>query len=341
VIVANLAVGKTWANTAAWVTGGAAAWGIAASSGYDLFTTLASGGVTQTRFVDDAGSVVSAVAAGGFLLKPIRQDIAAVLPIDPDNPVHTLALVLATIVFGTQVASLLFTDVLAFYMSQPPQTFLDTFLDELPLLLLAVAGVGLFVRRRWTESASRLGLVRPAWWHMVLALAAAGVFLAALQGFDAANHFFLPGIAGRVDATGEHIFGQLANANYLGIAVLGLLPGVCEDLLFRGALQPRLGLVPTALLFTSIHTQYGLSLDLAGVFVIAICLGLIRKYANTTTSVTTHVVYNVLGGITPMVGLATPGRVLYAAVAVEVVLLAVAGYGIWRVWRARAATQTP
>jgi uncharacterized protein len=297
--------------------------------------------VTQTKFVIDAGSVVSGVAAGGFLLKPIRQDVAAVLPIDPDNPVHTLALVLATIVFGTQMASLLFTDILAFYLSQPPQTLLDTFLDELPLLLLALAGVGLFVRRRWAESASRLGLVRPAWWHLVLALAAAGVFLATLQGFDAANHYFLPSIAVRVDATDQHIFGQLATANYLGIAVLGLLPGICEDLLFRGALQPRLGLVATALLFTSIHTQYGLSLDLAGVFVIAICLGLIRKYANTTTSVATHVVYNVLGGIAPMIGLAAPGRVLYLAVAVEAVLLAVAGYGIWTMWRARAATQNP
>jgi uncharacterized protein len=339
--VANLAVGKTWANVATWITGGVAAWGIAASGGIDLATAFASGGATQTRFAIDAGSVVSGVAAGGFLLKPIRQDVAAVLPIDPDNPVHTLALVLATVLFGTQVASLAFTDVLALYQSQPAQTFVDTFLDELPLLLLAVAGVGLFVRRRWGESAARLGVVRPAWWHMVLAVAAAGVFLATLQGVDAANHYFLPGVAGRVDATNEHIFGQLANANYLGIAVLGLLPGICEDLLFRGALQPRLGLVPTALLFTSIHTQYGLSLDLAGIFVIAICLGLIRKYTNTTTSVATHVTYNVLGGIVPLVGLTGPGTLLYAAVAVEVVLLGVAGYGVWRVWRARAATQTP
>jgi hypothetical protein len=42
-----------------------------------------------------------------------------------------------------------------------------------------------------------------------------------------------------------------------------------------------------------------------------------------------------------LVGLTGPGTVLYASVAVEVVLLAVAGYGIWRVWRVRAATQTP
>jgi len=162
-------------------------------------------------------------------------------------------------------------------------------------------------------------------------LAAAGVFLAALQGFDAANHLLLPGIAGRVDATDEHIFGQLANANYLGIAVLGLLPGVCEDLLFRGALQPRLGLVPTALLFTSIHTEYGLSFDTLAVFVIAIGLGVIRKYANTTTSCTCHVGYNLL------VGIGIAGAALNAALAIEAVLIGISGYGIWTARRRRAA----
>ena len=301
---------------------------------------LAAGGVTQTRFAVDAGSVVSGVAAGGFLFKPIRKDLAAFLPIDVENPVHTLALVLAVVLFGTQVTSLLFTDVLSFLLTQPSQTLLDTFLDELPLLLLALAGVGIFIRRTWRESAIRLGLVRPAWWHVVLAFAAAGAFLAALQGVDDANHFFLPGVAGRVDAADQHLFGALASSGWIGIAVIGLLPGICEDVLFRGALQPRLGIVPTALLFTSIHSQYGVSLDLAGLFVIAVCLGLIRKYTNTTTSVTTHVAYNVLGGISGSIGLGAPGAALYSAVAVEVVLLAVAGYGIWRT-RRRTAAATP
>lgn len=339
-MVANLAVGKTWANAASWITGGLAAWGVAASGGIDLVTVLATGGVTQTRFAVDAGSVVSGVAAGGFLFTPIRKDLAAFLPIDVENPVHTLALVLAVVLFGTQVTSLLFTDVLSFLLKQPSQTLLDTFLDQLPLLLLALAGVGMFIRRPWREAATRLGLVRPAWWHIVLALAAAGAFLAALQGIDDANHYFLPGVAGRVDAADEHLFGQLASSGWIGIAVIGLVPGICEDVLFRGALQPRLGLVPTALLFTSIHSQYGVSLDLAGVFVIAVCLGLIRKYTNTTTSVTTHAAYNVLGGISGLVGLGAPGAALYSAVAVEVVLLAAAGYGIWRV-RRRTTAATP
>ena len=334
IVVANLAVGKTWANAATWITGGFAAWGIVASSAYDMATLFATGNVAQDRFAVDAGSIVSGVAAAGFLFKPIRKDVAAYLPIDPDNPVHALALVLAVILFGTQATALFFTDVLSTYMTQAPQTLAGTFLDELPLLLLALAGVGLFIRRPIADAAGRLGLVRPAWWQLVLAVAAAGVFLAVLQGSDAANHVLLPDLAGRVDATDQHLFGDLAGTNWIGIAVLGLLPGVCEDLLFRGALQPRLGLVPTALLFTCIHSQYGLSIDLAGVFVIAVTLGLIRKYTNTTTSMSAHIAYNLLAGI----GLA--GTILYVGVAVEVALLAAAAYGIWRV-RRQASGVTP
>jgi CAAX protease family protein len=333
IVAANLAVGKTWANTATWITGGVAAWGIAISGAIDMAGLLATGTVTQTKFAIDAGSVVSGVAAGGFLFKTIRKDVAQYIPIDPDSPVHALALVLAVILFGTQTTVLVLTDSLAFNASQPPQTLFGTFLDELPLLILALLGVGLFIRRQPADAVARLGLVRPAWWQVCLALASAGVFLVALQGFDAANHYFLPDLAGRVDATSNHLFGELVQTSWIGIAALGLLPGICEDVLFRGALQPRIGLVPTALLFTSIHTQYGLSIDLAGVFTIAICLGLIRKYTNTTTSTSAHVAYNLLAGIS------LAGTLLYVAVAAEVVLLAVAGYGMWRALReSRPAT---
>ncbi|HYM97586.1 MAG TPA: CPBP family intramembrane glutamic endopeptidase, partial [Candidatus Sulfotelmatobacter sp.] len=97
----------------------------------------------------------------------------------------------------------------------------------------------------------------------------------------------------------------------------------CEEILFRGALQPRIGLVATAILFTSIHTQYGLSLDALSVFVIALGLGLIRKYTNTTTSGLCHVTYNLVTGIS-LVGLA-----LGVAVLVELALVGLSAYGIW------------
>jgi membrane protease YdiL (CAAX protease family) len=166
----------------------------------------------------------------------------------------------------------------------------------------------------------------------VLALAAAGVFLAVIQGFDLANHRLLPDVARRIHSVDEHVFTGLVGSSWVGIAAIALLPGICEELLFRGALQPRLGLVATALLFTSIHPQYGMSLDLAGLFLIALGLGMIRKYTNTTTSISAHVAYNLLATFS------LAGPVLYAALGVEVVLLGVAGYAIWPQVRRMRAT---
>ena len=62
-------------------------------------------------------------------------------------------------------------------------------------------------------------------------------------------------------------------------------------------MQPRLSILWTAIVFTTVHTQYGLSLDAVAVLVLAIGLGLIRRVANTTTSTVCHVVYNTLVGV--------------------------------------------
>lgn len=293
------------------------------------FQVLAPDLSPQTRFALDAGQIVTAVAAAGFLLRPIRKDVAMYVPIDPDHPVHTLALVLATLLLGTQITSIAFTDVLAADLSQAPLSIGDLLLGELPFLILAVAGVGLFIRRRTGAAVERLGLVRPLWWHIVLALAAAGAFLALGQASDLLSHSLSPDLARRVDATTNHLFGQLGGP--LGIAAVALIPGVCEEILFRGALQPRFGLLATAVLFTSVHTEYGLSFDTLAVFLLAIGLGLVRKYTNTTTSCVCHVSYNLLVGI----GLA--GAMLNVAFAAEVVLIAVAGYAIWLERRRRTA----
>jgi uncharacterized protein len=291
---------------------------LGASQGAPIFDPKMS---ASSRFAVDAGFIVTAAAAAGFIFRPIRRDVAAWLPIEVDNPVHALALTLAVVLFGTQVTFIAFTDVLSTDQSGPPLTILDLFLNETPFLMLALAGVGLFMRRGPGQALERLGFVRPAWWHAALALGAAGAFYALAAGADALNHTWSPGVASQVDATTQHLFGQLNGP--VAIAAVALVPGLCEEILFRGALQPRIGLVATALLFTSIHTQYGLSVDTAAIFLIAIGLGLIRKYANTTTSCACHIGYNLLAGI----GIA--GTVLGLAVGLEVALVAVAAYGFW------------
>ena len=335
IVAANVAVGKRWANVAIAVLGGLV------SLMAVLFGTLLIGDMLlrshldQARFALGAGWVLSGVAAAGFIIPGVRKDAAAWLPIDPNNPVHAIALMFAVVLFGTNVATFLFTDVFAALAAQPPQHLADVFFGELPLLVIAATGVGLYIRRSGRESLDRLGVVVPLWWHPVLALAVAGIFLAVLTGIDAANHALLPGTAERVDSVNTHVFGEIMRAGLLGTALIALLPGICEDLLFRGAVQPRLGLVPTALLFTSIHQQYGLSLDLAGIFIVGLALGLIRKHVNTTTSILTHASYNFIGGVLPLVG-----AWLFAALGTEVVLVVIALAAIWRHRRVNAVANS-
>lgn len=331
VIAANVFVGKPWAASATTLVAGSAVAAVGFFGVVDMLgvQVLAPDLSPQTRFALDAGQIVTAAAAAGFLIPPIRRDFAMLAPIDPDNPVHTLALVLATLLLGTQITSIAFTDVLTADLNQAPLSLADLALDEGPFLVLALAGVGLFIRRNAAGAAGRLGLVRPAWWHIVVALAAAGVFLALGQASDVLSHTLSPDLARRVDATTNHVFGQLGSP--IGIVAVAIIPGICEEVLFRGALQPRLGLIVTAVLFTSVHTEYGISFDTLAVFILALGLGLIRKYTNTTTSSLCHVSYNLLVGI----GLA--GAMLNVAIVAEAMLIAVAGYAIWTERRRRAS----
>ncbi|HXC80087.1 MAG TPA: CPBP family intramembrane glutamic endopeptidase [Candidatus Acidoferrum sp.] len=321
VIAANAAVGKRWASHATGILAGLTAGGTFLVGALDLGGAgLVQAGPGGQQAALDGGIMVTAALAAILAARPVRERIARWLPIDPDSPVHAYALVLAVILFGTQLATTLFVDVLGIDQTLPPLGVGDLFYSETPFLIMALAGIGLYVRRNARGAADRLGLVRPAWWQITLALAAAGAFFALIQGADWLSHQWTPGIASQVDKTTAHVFGGLNDP--VGIAAIALLPGICEEILFRGALQPRLGLLVTALLFTSVHTQYGLSFDALSVLVVAIGLGLIRKYTNTTTSGLAHITYNLLAGI----GI---GSLVGVAVAVELGLVGLAVYGIW------------
>jgi membrane protease YdiL (CAAX protease family) len=328
IVTANAVVGKPWANHATGILAGltSGATFLLGAVYYAGLLGLPAPGASNAGI--GVGIMITAVAAAVLAFDPVRKRVAGVLHMDADNPVHTLALVLAVILFGSQISLVTFSDVLAADRSQPPLTVLDLFAQEVPFLIIAVTGVGLYIRRQAAEAAVRLGVVRPAWWQVTLALAAGGAFFAFSLGVDSLSHTFTPGVAHNVDITTQHIFGGLGDP--VGIAAIALLPAVCEEVLFRGALQPRLGLVVTALLFTSIHTQYSISFDTLAVFILAVGLGLIRKYTNTTTSSICHASYNLL------VSFGITGAVLGFAVAAEVVLAAVTVFAIWS-YRRRAA----
>jgi membrane protease YdiL (CAAX protease family) len=299
-----------------------------------LSSVLASAPTGDSRSGMDITIIAVGFLGAAVAANPVRRRLAQVSTIEPTNPVHALALTLTVILFGGSVALVAFTDVLGSELSQPPLNAADVIFSEAPLLILGLAGVGLFLRRDIRASAQRLGLVRPAWWHPVLALAAAGVFIVVAQLMLGLSYQLAPQLSHHVDAASQHVFGDLSSS-VAGVVLLAVVPGLCEDILFRGALQPRIGLVATALVFTSTHTEYGLSFVTLAVFVLAIGLGYVRKYTNTTTSMTCHVAYNLL------VGIGIAGTVLYAAIGLEVALIAVSAYAIWNQRRTAAAPTSP
>jgi hypothetical protein len=248
---------------------------------------------------------------------PVARALRQVLPYDPENQVHVLALVLSIILVGTQLTTQLTSDVLATAAGGSALTPTDLVLQEIPFLLAAVLGVGWLTRRRPRQVLDRLGYRWPSWWQVVLACAVAGAFYAFGTGMDWLAQHLTPDLAHRVGAANDRLFGGLANP--LGIATIAIVPGLCEEALFRGAMQPRLGLAWTAIVFTAVHTQYGLSLDAVAVLILAVGLGLLRRHTNTTTSTFCHIVYNGLVGF----GLGWIGN--GPALAVEGLLLAVLG----------------
>ena len=335
IVTANAAVGKRWANLAAEILSGVAGGLVALLGAADLAGArlLVPAGNANRQLALDLTVMATGLAAAAIASRPIRQRLARRLPIDPDNPVHALALALTVILFGTDLAVILFTDVLAAAQAQPPLSVADLLYEQTPFLVIALIGAGLFIRRELPGALGRLGLVVPMWWHLVLALAAAGVLFALAEGMDSLGHSWTPEIARRIDTTTNHVFGQLGGP--VGIVALAVIPGLCEELLFRGALQPRIGLIPAALVFTSLHTQYAFSLDTAAVLISALGLGLLRRYVNTTASCTCHVTYNLL------VGVGVAGAVVAPALAAEAALIGISGYAIWTNRRPKVSAAQP
>jgi hypothetical protein len=149
VLVANAAVGKGWSHLligilTGFVAGATFLLGALDFAGAPILSADLSG---QAKLGLDLGVMVTGFAAAALMAKPVRQRLAEALPFDPDNPVHALALVLAVILFGTQLATIAFTDVLAANQAQPALSVGDLILQEAPFLILAVAGVGIFMRR--------------------------------------------------------------------------------------------------------------------------------------------------------------------------------------------------
>ena len=154
---------------------------------------------------------------------------------------------------------------------------------------LSVFGVGWGIRRDARAAAARLGL-RVLTLSDCLAWAGIGALLFA--GMTGANSLF-PGGAAAGEAGAFTLFAAVKDSLPAAL-LLAILAGTGEEIFFRGALQPVIGLWLTSLFFALIHVQYGFSPALLILFFVSVGLGLARKQFSTSAAIIAHTSYNFL-----------------------------------------------
>lgn len=236
--------------------------------------------------------VGTALLAPLCLLPRVRRALARCMPIDPESVVHATALTLAVLMVGLNVSQVpLIGGLSALAGSAAQIAFLDLLASNLPIGLFALVGVGFLVRRTARQTGERLGLERVTWRQLGLAVGLALAISLFYYGvdwiwrtLDAENYEM-------VQVLGEVLYGGATGA-WQGI-VVSLVAGVTEELLFRGAMQPRFGLLLTAVLFTGAHVQYGLTPATVEVFIGALVLGWLRQRTNTSVCILLHMLYDI------------------------------------------------
>jgi membrane protease YdiL (CAAX protease family) len=245
------------------------------------------------------GVVGASVVGLLLLLKPIRRVVARVLPIDPDHPVHAVALALTMtpvinqgLTLGIGLENM--TNLIAQQVEQTgvaPVSLVGLWGQNIMFVIMALVGVGWLTRRSFGQALVRLGIVKPSLRDLLIGVATAIVLIPTIPTLMALLGNAGLGVDPDVESLTELLTGALF-ATPLGILSVGLAPGIGEEALFRGALQPRFGLIVTSLLFALVHGQYGLSLATLVVLLLGVVLGIVRNRTNTTTAMVTHALYN-------------------------------------------------
>jgi membrane protease YdiL (CAAX protease family) len=225
------------------------------------------------------------------LLRPFREALARVTPLDPDSAIDMTGL---SIVLG--VLGLFIGNSLAPMAGEPPELIpsvgiLELLVQAAAFLAIAYIAVGLPYWRDLRAATERLGIVIPDPRTIGIAIGAtfACFLVAAIAGL--ASQQLDPTLGESLDEVVNQMTAELQNP--LGAFVIGASAGIGEEAIFRGALQPRFGIVIPSLLFMMLHgPQYGFNLALLGLFGVSIILGLLRMHVNTTAAMITHALFN-------------------------------------------------
>jgi hypothetical protein len=157
-------------------------------------------------------------------------------------------------------------------------------------VILAFASVGFMVRRDLGQALDRLGLrpLKPG--DFVITVAGVAFLVGLNLGLETVQRTWFPDLWAS-DQRATELIGR--NLGTVQIVLLGLSAGVGEEITLRGALQPRLGVVMTSLLFAALHVQYSW-FGMGVIFTFGIVLGVIRLRYGTAVAIAIHTLYDMV-----------------------------------------------
>ena len=243
------------------------------------------------------GLVLILTSAWGIAacLSPFRRLLSRVTALDPGSAVHTLALVSIGYLVGQGALALSQGGLAGLAQSVQPASIALLVVSELIFAVMALLGVGFLVRRRGRVLSQRLGLEMPQPLHWFIGLGCIGVLVVVQIIVGLAWMLLNPEQAELLESINTLLLAEFDTLwEWL---ILAVVAGVGEELLFRGALQPVFGLVATAVVFALVHVQYGLTPFTLFIVLLAIILGLIRRYYSTTIAIFVHVGYDFALGL--------------------------------------------
>ncbi|MFN8475468.1 MAG: CPBP family intramembrane glutamic endopeptidase [Anaerolineae bacterium] len=232
------------------------------------------------------------------MIPQVRGALSHIIPIRRDSIVDGVALSLAVALVGFSIASLPSAGNLtnasaagdAAGLMEDAVTLPTIWLQGIMFAVYGFIGVGLWVRRSFREVMERLGLGPLTPQYLSIAI---GVFLALFLLDTFINlgwRTLAPQAFEEFGRVTDALFGPFTSIP--GAITLGVSAGIGEEILFRGAAQPRLGLWLTAFLFAIAHVQYGLTPALIELFIVGLVLGYTRQKTNTTTTIVVHTLFN-------------------------------------------------
>ena len=235
--------------------------------------------------------LISGLVGGLLLLPPVLRLASRWLPTRADSPVHATALFLSFFLIAWSAINMLWVGGVEGMQESAESVPIGLLaVQATGLVLFALLGVGFLIRRSWSETKERLGLAVFQPRYLLIGPAAVAVLLTVNLVITGIWMLVAPEQAAALGEITDQLFGHYDS--FSAILLLAVLSSVSEELLFRGALQPRLGLIFTAALFAFVHQQYAISPATLVILVIGIVLGLLRRHFGTWTAVLAHFGYN-------------------------------------------------